>query len=583
MLTAFILACLEKRFLFLVVVTLSAINVHLKTPLKLSDQGRDLCFSGVVISEDHRENGVKLLINLNRLLLKNDTIAYHAPVEFYTMDRESYLGKQLIVKGRIANAKSSHQPNILNGKIVGTSLANDLLSRIFYHVNSYLDRLFRLLFSEKNYQLASGLVLGGSNRVGQEIQDVFTRAGVLHILSVSGFNVGFVISFIGLMLILIPISDKIKFLIIIAVLFIYAGITGFQPSVSRASLMACLFGASLVFQRNVDGIHIVNIGALTLLIINPLLIYNISAQLSFASVYGIIYLYPKFETMLISKLKYRLLRLLGSLIAISFSAQLFVSPLLIQYFHRVQTIAIFSNILIVPLTSIITYLLFSITILGIVLLPVAKLVAALISLLINLLVAIAKFFAAIAFSSVSLTVSPIFLILFFLLFAKKLRKFAIYALLISAIIFSVANFSRCTILKIAKDATLIVMPNGSDICVTSKQNTNSLNILDIGKVDYLIGCDRTCTKATNFFPLPGELHFKKIKFGRLIIALDRSVSIAFHDQSVDIKEMQMDEGELIYVVMNDKEKYMFKTTLYGSVIDQIITDVKILIAKMKFL
>lgn len=47
--------------------------------------------------------------------------------------------------------------------------------------------------------------------------------------------------------------------------------------------------------------------------------------------------------------------------------------------------------------------------------------------------------------------------------------------------------------------------------------------------------------------------------------------------------MQMDEGELIYVVMNDKEKYMFKTTLYGSVIDQIITDVKILIAKMKFL
>ena len=585
-----ILTFWERRFLFIVIATLAAINTSLKAPVKTPFEGKELIYQGTVIGEDHQEYGVKLFISISKVLLKNGALDYPLPVEFYTTSTEIYLGKTLEIKGRIHTSKSAHRPNILTGKIIRISFQENLLGKIFYRIRNYIDALFKLLLNYENYNLSSGLILGGSSRVGKELRDVFTRAGVLHILSVSGFNVGFLISFIGVFLILIPLSNKIKFLIVVFVLFTYAGITGFQPSVSRASLMACLFGAGLIFQRNVDSIHILNIAALVLLIVNPVLLFDVGAQLSFASVYGILYLYPRIDELLIKKMKNRFSKIIISLMVISFSAQVFVSPLLIQYFHRIQTLACFSNLLIVPLTSLITYLLFSCIFVSLFFMPLAKFMAFLASMLLHLLVIISRFFSAIPFSSMTLSISPIFLILFFFLFPEKSRKFAIYATLIASIIFSAATFSRSAVVAASGDGTLIFMPSGEDISISAKNNRKFLTAQGIEKVDYLIAAEKIYPISTQqnfvrkgFFELPADLGYKKIAFGDIIIELQKDIKITYRDQLIVLNNYFPESRDLNYMVTNGKNVYRFKTVLYGSVFDQTIADAKILFARLRLL
>ena len=580
----------KKEFLFFVIACFSIINTALHIPLKTTEQGLDLLFVGVVVAEDHRENYLKLSMDIKKVLLKNNTIDYHMPVDFYTFKKETYLGRTLLVKGRIHASTSAHRPNVLTGEIIEQTFETSLVNRIFFQIRNYIDNLFKSFFDERNYDLASGLVLGGSSRVGKELQNVFTRAGVLHILSVSGLHVGFVISFVGLILFFVPITQKIKFIVVMLVLFMYAGITGFLPTVLRAGLMAGLFGAALVFQRNVDGLHILNITALILLIINPLILFDLSAQLSFASVYGILWLYPKLESVWIKKIKSRVLRFVVSMMAISFSAQLFVSPLVIQYFHRVQTLAVFSNILIVPLTSIITYLLFFGMFFGIIFMPLVKAAAFLTSLLLDLMVGISNFFATIPFSSINLSISPIFLLLFFFLFVARFRKMAIYAILVMALLFSIAQISRCATIRISQDSILITLPNNKNILVTSKRNTHLLWTQEIEKVDYLIDSDRfypdsisRSSVCKEFFALPEGLHYKNIRLGEIIIELNQGTSIKYRNGIIRPVEHLPEQGKLTYLITNGKDYYIFDGVLYGSVIDQLITEIKILFAEIKLL
>ncbi len=578
----FVCAILDRRFLLLCLVALSALNTSLKSPIADCLFEREFTYQGTVVSEDHLENGTRLGVNLEQILLENDTLDYGLAATFFVPDHETYLGRTIIVRGRVRAAKSPHNVNVLTGTIIRVDSQKKFPRAIFYGIRCYIDNLFRRTLNYSAYNIAAGLILGGSSRVGEELQDVFTRAGVLHILSVSGFNVGFVISFVTFLIIFIPISNRIKFLIIVFVLFLYAGITGFQPSVSRASLMACLFGAAFVFQRNVDAMHILNITALALLIINPLLLFDVGAELSFASVYGILILYPKLEKVVIQKIECRFLKISVSLMAISFSAQLFVSPMLVQYFHRLQTLAIFSNLLIVPLASIITYLLFSSIILGTFSLPLAQALSVITSLLISLLVEISKFFARIPISSVSVALPLILLALFYFLFVARLRRIALYMMFVLAIIFALAEIPQCLIIRNSLGGTLITMPNNEKIMIMKKRNVRFTAAHFSERIDYLIAPEEFLPAKKEFISIPDELEYKKIKLGNIDINIDQDVRFYYQNMSL-VLESPADQNEVCYVVTNGKKMYSFATVSYPSFLDYLATDFELLYFRLRFL
>jgi len=586
-----ILSLWKRWFLYILIVVFSAVNTSLHTPMKLDHRGRTLSYSGTVVSEDPREHYVKLLINIDKAVFTHGELKYGIPVEFYAYKDKTYLGKRLLLTGKIRSPKYASQPNILSGRIVRTDLDNNLLGGILYSIRNYIGGLLKEVLSDEHYDLAMGLVLGGSGRLKKDLKEVFIRTGVLHILAVSGLHVGFVCMFVYSFLLFIPIVPKVKFLIVMLILLLYAGLTGFRPSVCRATIMAFLFGLALVFQRNVDGIHITNIAAIIFLIINPLLIFNVGAQLSFAAVYGIFFLYPKIEDRLIKKVKKRLYKFVLAPMAVSFSAQIFILPLLIYYFKRLPTLAVFSNLLIVPIASIIVMLLFLCLITGGFSFLLAQAIASCVSVFILVLIAISKLFASIFFSTVSLVMPSAALVLSYFIYVKRLRKIVILSIITLSVFFSISALADCVVIKTASGGTLITIPGGENIYVTRKrshaQNIALLTHQQICEVDYLIAAQKYFPVKREFFDLPDQLHTKRITLGNVIIDIAKDVILTFRGKKIAMGEYDCrDSGKtdnILYIISDGKDVQVFSTALHGSIIDQIVVDLKLLYARLKFL
>ncbi len=567
------------------------LNTSLNTPVRLTHEGRDLTFSGIVVREEHREHYVKLLINIDEAQINNRIINYKIPVEFYTREHNTYLGRRFLIKGRIKNSKYPNRPNLLTGNIIKTDLGDTFLGTVLFSVRGYIDSMLKSLLKNEHYDLGIGLILGGTGRLKKDLKDVFIRAGVLHILAVSGLHVGFVCMFVGFALLFVPVSTKIKFFIIMLILCLYTGITGFRPGVCRATLMAFLFGLGLILQRNIDGVHIINITAIILLLINPLLVFDIGAQLSFAAVYGILFLYPILENGIIKRVKAKPYKFIMASMAVSFSAQLCVSPLLIYYFHRLPTLAVISNLIIVPIASIIIFLLFFCLIIGTFSFMLAKMIAVLISILLSILVTISKLFAGIPFSTITLYISPIILLLLYFIYFQRLRKFAIFSIIIISIFFAISSLSDCVIIKTGTAGTLISTPGGENIFITLKHSPVQTSIFlanqNSEKLDYLIATENHYPVEKKFFKLPDKLHVKQIRFGKMTINVSDNINIIFREKKITLDNSDFkhygNEENLFYILTDGKNVRRFNTSLHGSIIDQIISDIKMFFVKFRFL
>ena len=139
------------------------------------------------------------------------------------------------------------------------------------------------------------MFLGLRNELSPDILDGFRNSGSIHILAVSGLHVGLIatVCFFGFSLLRLP--RKATDLLTIAVVVLYACLVGFRPSVFRASLMAVIYLIARLIDRDKDLFNVLALAALVLLLINPVQLWDIGFQLSFAAVASIVYLAPKWE------------------------------------------------------------------------------------------------------------------------------------------------------------------------------------------------------------------------------------------------------------------------------------------------
>lgn len=131
-------------------------------------------------------------------------------------------------------------------------------------------------------------------------------------------------------------------------------LTGANPPILRASVMAIFIIISLGLARESGIYQSLSLAALTILIFDPQSLFTASFMLSFAATLGIVYLYPILFKPFINS--YFWVKWLMGLFLVSISAQIFVDPLLALYFNKISVIGIISNLVIVPLSGILTSL-----------------------------------------------------------------------------------------------------------------------------------------------------------------------------------------------------------------------------------
>ncbi|TKC10024.1 ComEC family competence protein [Pedobacter polaris] len=205
----------------------------------------------------------------------------------------------------------------------------------------------RLIKNDEAFAVASTLVLGYRADLSKETLLAYSKTGTIHALSVSGAHVGIIFFLLNSILSFLDRKRALKIfklLFICSLIWYYSLLTGFSSSALRSAIMLTIFILAKAFNRNSNNYNILAFTAFCLLIYNPFFIWDVGFQLSFISVFGLIYLQPKIYKWLYVKNKW--LDKLWSAIALSLAAQLVTFPLSIYYFHQFPIYFILGNLFI---------------------------------------------------------------------------------------------------------------------------------------------------------------------------------------------------------------------------------------------
>jgi competence protein ComEC len=201
--------------------------------------------------------------------------------------------------------------------------------------------------------LLAGLLLGERTELPRAADDAFRRAGVYHILAVSGYNVALIASSVFLGLSLLRIPRRIVAAVAIGILIGFALVVGGQPSVVRATVMGILLLAGLLLERDVNPMNSLALAALVILLWRPGDLWAPGFQLSFAATLGILYLAPP-ATRLLEENGWP--RWLAVSAAVSLGAQAAVTPVMLAHFNQLSVVGVAANLVVVPLAGIATTL-----------------------------------------------------------------------------------------------------------------------------------------------------------------------------------------------------------------------------------
>lgn len=222
-----------------------------------------------------------------------------------------------------------------------------------------LSRLKRSLLSEQSLAVVSAMSLGDKRFLDADTKNVFAEVGASHVLALSGLHLGILTAFLSLLLLRGNNWQFLRRLMTIALVWLYVFLVGMPPSIVRAALLMTIFLALDIRKRKVSlTVNILCFVALVMLILSPLMVFDVGFQLSFVSVASIVVISGYF----FSKVSVRKLKEIPmayyvvSMSVVSISAQLSTAPLIAYYFGKVSFVGVFTNIIVVLLSTVLLYL-----------------------------------------------------------------------------------------------------------------------------------------------------------------------------------------------------------------------------------
>ena len=227
------------------------------------------------------------------------------------------------------------------------SLAEKTRQRL---LNIYRD----LDLGDNEFAVVAALTLGYKDALDEDIQRNFSRSGAMHILAVSGLHVGVIYIILNFVFGLIFRKNKfISTIFTICALWSYAFITGLPPSVVRAVTMFSLVEVGSAISRKSQIYNTISVSAFFIILLNPNIVFEVGFQLSYMAVVGIVYFQPKIARAIYIKNKY--LKYLWDFLSVSLAAQITTLPFALYYFHQFPNYFLITNLIAIPLSSLIIY------------------------------------------------------------------------------------------------------------------------------------------------------------------------------------------------------------------------------------
>ncbi|HLC20640.1 MAG TPA: DNA internalization-related competence protein ComEC/Rec2, partial [Candidatus Methylomirabilis sp.] len=335
----------------------------------------------------------------------------------------------------------------------------------------------RLLPSDQASLLVA-VTLGERSGIPRRINEAFLGSGTYHIVAISGLNVSLLAGALFFLLRGIRAPLRLSALLSMALITFYAALAGGSASVVRAAVMADVYLLALVLDREGDSLNTLALSALFLLLWQPLFLFDVGFQLTFVATWAI----------LVAVTRVPLARVPvpwgwgAASLVLSVAAFVGTAPILASTFNRISPVGILANLVVVPLSGLLTGLGMLFALLAVAIPWSLDLFGALVGLLIDLLVGVAGWFARLPLASVRLfsPSAPMIVCYYLAVVAwaaasgrRWLWWIAVSAalalvILVGARLASIHQFNgvRMTVLDVRQgDAVLLELPGGRTILI----------------------------------------------------------------------------------------------------------------------
>ena len=219
-----------------------------------------------------------------------------------------------------------------------------------------LTEILKSVLTGQELALANALILGERSLLTNETTQGFSDTGAMHILAVSGLHIGILLQILLRIFKLFQkfITKNQATILSLIIVWFYALITGFSPSVVRSVIMFSFLLIGTMKGKENSEINILAFSAFILLSWKPIYIYDVGFQLSYTAMLGIYLFYPFLKNVIISRYKILQLIIEGSMVGIA--AQITTIPLTLYYFHQFPNFFILTNIALMAFSFIILLL-----------------------------------------------------------------------------------------------------------------------------------------------------------------------------------------------------------------------------------
>ena len=290
-----------------------------------------------------------------------------------SLNRTFEIGTHLQIKGSLYQNGPAKNPNqfdygkYLENKQIYAQMYADVSEMkmgsiiekdVWYYTSKLRTKIIRNLeksnFNKAELHVAIALILGQQQDISPEIIKDYQYAGAVHVLSVSGLHIGFILLFVTFLLKPFPNTRRGSFIKLIIILFSLSSfglIAGLAPSVLRSVTMFSFVAIGMYLRRSTNIFHTLLVSILLILLFEPSFLFDVGFQLSYFALFFILWLQPLLAQLWSTKNKFG--NYFWEILTVSFAAQIGTLPLSMYYFHQFPGLFFLTNLVIIPFLGVI--------------------------------------------------------------------------------------------------------------------------------------------------------------------------------------------------------------------------------------
>lgn len=251
-----------------------------------------------------------------------------------------------------------HQVYLKQGDYMTMKVKNDnVLKKFLFEIRAHVvEILKKFIPGNKEAGLAEAMLIGYKDDLDKNLVQSYSNTGVVHIIAISGMHLALIYWLLNLLTKSLDQRKRLRYvkpLIIITGLWLFSLAAGASPSVLRAALMFTCIVTGNSLSRKTSVYNSLAASAFILLCINPYWLWDVGFQLSYAAVLSIVlFMKPVYNCFYVSN---KLLDHCWKLLAVTIAAQILTAPLCLYHFHQFPNLFLFTNLVAVPLSSLILF------------------------------------------------------------------------------------------------------------------------------------------------------------------------------------------------------------------------------------